>query len=129
MRPSVIERQPRLLPDPARASRRQAIPAWPIAIALALVALVPRSLGLADFFTIDEPYHWIARVRLFAEALRRSDWAATDVTGHPGVTTMWLGVLGRRLGQLAGVRDLGGAGAGAAYLATLRLPLAVVTGL
>ncbi len=42
---------------------------------------------------------------------------------------MWLGALGRRIGQLIGVRDLGGAGAGAAYLATLRMPLAVVNGL
>ena len=42
---------------------------------------------------------------------------------------MWLGALGRWLGRLAGVRDLGGSGAGAAYLATLRLPLAATNAL
>jgi 4-amino-4-deoxy-L-arabinose transferase-like glycosyltransferase len=121
---SALERQSRPVAEQARA-----LPAWAIAVALALLALLPRVVGLADFFTIDEPYHWISRVRLFAEALGRRDWAATDITGHPGVTTMWLGALGRWLGRLAGVRDLGGAGAGAAYLATLRLPLAVVNSL
>src|SRR5581483_10788455 len=101
--------------DPA-AKLRAGIPAWLAALIIGAIALVPRFLGLADFFTIDEPYHWIARVRLFAEALRLHDSAATDITGHPGVTTMWLGALGRWLGARMGVRDLGGVGAGAAYL-------------
>jgi len=38
-------------------------------------ALLPRVLGLADFFTIDEADHWILRVRLFSEALSRHNWA------------------------------------------------------
>jgi 4-amino-4-deoxy-L-arabinose transferase-like glycosyltransferase len=129
MRQQTIEHQLRPTNAPVRTRPRRGLGAWPAALALAVVALAPRCLGLADFFTIDESFHWISRVRLFAEALRAGDWAATDLTGHPGVTTMWLGALGRRLGQLAGVRDLGGAGAGAAYLATLRLPLAVANGL
>ncbi len=104
-------------------------PAWLAVLIIGAIAIVPRCLGLADFFTLDEPYHWIARVRLFAEALRAHDWAATDITGHPGVTTMWLGTIGRWLGARMGVRDLGGVGAGAVYLASLRLPLAVVNGL
>src|SRR5262245_10394769 len=94
-------------------------PAWLAALVIGAIALVPRCLGLADFFTIDEPYHWIARVRLFAEALSSHNWAATDITGHPGVTTMWLGALGRWLGVQIGVRDLGGVGGGASYLASL----------
>src|SRR5919205_344312 len=61
------------------------------------VALLPRALGLADFFTIDEADHWILRVRLFSEALGKHDWAGTNLTGHPGVMTMWFGGLGRRL--------------------------------
>ena len=48
-------------------------------------ALLPRVLGLADFFTIDEADHWILRVRLFSEALDRHNWAGTNLTGHPGV--------------------------------------------
>ena len=106
--------------------RSWSLPAWLPAAVVGIAALLPRCLGLADFFTIDEPYHWIGRVRLFAEAVRTGDWAATNLTGHPGVTTMWLGALGRWLGRLAGVQDHGLAGAGAAYLAALRLPLAVV---
>jgi hypothetical protein len=130
MQPPVVERQARQFIEPAQTtSPGRGPPTWLIALALAVLALLPRCLGLADFFTIDEPYHWIGRVRRFAEALGRGDWAATDLTGHPGVTTMWLGALGRWIGQLMGVRDLGGAGAGAAYLATLRLPLAVANGL
>jgi 4-amino-4-deoxy-L-arabinose transferase-like glycosyltransferase len=129
MYPSVIEREPALPTPPTLPARRSSPPAWLIALGLAVVALLPRCLGLADFYTIDEAYHWPMRVRLFAEALRQGDWAATDLTGHPGVTTMWLGALGRWLGRLAGVRDLGGSGAGAAYLATLRLPLAATNAL
>jgi 4-amino-4-deoxy-L-arabinose transferase-like glycosyltransferase len=129
MRASTTERETITRAAPALSAQRRTAPAWLIALGLAVVALLPRCVGLADFYTIDEAYHWPARVRLFAEALGRGDWAATDLTGHPGVTTMWLGALGRWLGQLAGVHDLGGSGAGAVYLAALRLPLAIVNGL
>jgi len=115
--------------EPTTQRLRSNPPAWLAALVIGAIAIVPRCLGLADFLTIDEPYHWIARVRLFAEALSAHNWAATDITGHPGVTTMWLGALGRWLGARMGVHDLGGVGAGAAYLASLRLPLAVVNGL
>src|SRR5258708_7825180 len=84
-------------------------------------ALLPRVLGLADFFTIDEADHWILRVRLFSEALGRHNWAGTNLTGHPGVTTMWLGSLGRRL---AIANHIAPSSDSAPYLAMLRLPLA-----
>jgi len=89
-------------------------------------ALLPRVLGLADFFTIDEADHWMLRVRLFSEALDLHNWADTNLTGHPGVMTMWLGGLGRRLAianQIAPSSD------SAPYLAMLRLPLAVTNSL
>jgi 4-amino-4-deoxy-L-arabinose transferase-like glycosyltransferase len=89
-------------------------------------ALLPRVLGLADFFTIDEADHWILRVRLFSEALDRHNWAGTNLTGHPGVMTMWLGSLGRRL---AIANSIAPSLDSAAYLAMLRLPLAVTNSL
>ncbi len=98
------------------------------AILLGVVALVPHSLGLADFYTIDEAYHWPYHVREFSEALRTHHWAATNRAGHPGVTTMWLGSLGRWLALRAGIHSPG-IGDGALYLSYLRLPVAVVNGL
>src|SRR5215217_6046399 len=89
-------------------------------------ALLPRVLGLADFFTIDEADHWILRVRLFSEALGQHNWAGTNLTGHPGVMTMWLGGLGRRL---AIANSIAPSSDSAAYLAMLRLPLAVTNSL
>jgi 4-amino-4-deoxy-L-arabinose transferase-like glycosyltransferase len=89
-------------------------------------ALLPRVLGLADFFTIDEADHWILRVRLFSEALDRHNWAGTNLTGHPGVMTMWLGGIGRRL---AIANSIAPSSDSAAYLAMLRLPLAVTSSL
>ncbi len=89
-------------------------------------ALLPRVLGLADFFTIDEADHWILRVRLFSEALGRQNWAGTNLTGHPGVMTMWLGSLGR---LLAIVNQITPSSDSAPYLAMLRLPLAVTNSL
>lgn len=97
-------------------------------LVLGIVALLPRTIGLADFYTIDEAAHWQRRVHLFTEALRQRDWAGTNLTGHPGVTTMWLGSLGRWLAGRAGVGEPGIAG-GALYLSYLRLPLAVVNSL
>lgn len=89
-------------------------------------ALLPRVLGLADFFTIDEADHWILRVRLFSEALGRHNWAGTNLTGHPGVMTMWLGGLGR---LLAITNHIAPSSDSADYLAMLRLPLAVTNSL
>jgi hypothetical protein len=107
----------------------RAAPAWLAALAIGLVALAPRATGLSDFFTIDESYHWIGRVERFSAALLTGDWAATNQTGHPGVTTMWLGALGHALATALGVENPGWAGGGAAYLALLRLPLAVANSL
>src|SRR5262245_21024738 len=65
-----------------------------ISAAIFLLALAPRALALGRFVTIDEAYHWFERARLFLAALRAGNWAATNLIGHPGVTTMWLGALG-----------------------------------
>ncbi|KAB8144360.1 glycosyl transferase [Chloroflexia bacterium SDU3-3] len=102
---------------------------WLWCALLLVAALLPRCWGLADYFTIDEGYHWIQRVRLFSEALADQKWSATYLTGHPGVTTTWLGSLGRALAAAWGVPDDRAAGATTAYLAMLRLPLAVLNGL
>src|SRR5258706_1975837 len=63
-------------------------------LAIFLLALAPRALWPGRFVTIDEAYHWFERARLFLHAVRAGDWAATNLIGHPGVTTMWLGALG-----------------------------------
>ncbi|HEY0601613.1 MAG TPA: glycosyltransferase family 39 protein [Herpetosiphonaceae bacterium] len=99
--------------------------AWLVALLLGLIAFVPRALNLADFYTIDEAYHWQLRVRLFAAALVDHNWAGTLLTGHPGVMTTWLGGIGRWLSLQAGVGEPGFSD-GARYLSYLRLPLVVV---
>jgi hypothetical protein len=65
-----------------------------LAAAIFLLALAPRALALGRFVTVDEAYHWFDRARQFLGAIRAGDWAATNLIGHPGVTTMWLGALG-----------------------------------
>jgi 4-amino-4-deoxy-L-arabinose transferase-like glycosyltransferase len=65
-----------------------------LAIALgALTAFAVRLVALGRYVTPDEPV-WVLRSIRFAEALAARNWAAVPVTGHPGVTTMWLGALG-----------------------------------
>jgi 4-amino-4-deoxy-L-arabinose transferase-like glycosyltransferase len=97
-----------------------------VTLLLLAAALLPRTLGLADFFTIDEADHWILRVRLFSQALGRHNWAGTNLTGHPGVMTMWLGSLGR---LLAIANHIAPSSDSADYLAMLRLPLAATNSL
>ncbi|HEX9439081.1 MAG TPA: hypothetical protein VF909_05340, partial [Roseiflexaceae bacterium] len=78
--------------------------AWSPALLMLLlgaVALLPRVLGLADFITTDEAYHWIARTERFSDAIAGGRWTATNLTGHPGVTLMWLGSLGLALERTA----------------------------
>lgn len=101
---------------------------WLPTLLILLVALLLRIAQLNDFYTTDEAYFWQGRVARFAAAVRMGDWAATNQTGHPGVTTMWLGSLGRLLAPPTQSYPPP-TSTGAAYLAALRLPLAVANGL
>lgn len=105
-----------------QAGRQGAALATPaLLLGLFVLALLPRSLMLADFLTTDEAYHWIRRSQGFAAAIRAGNWADTFQTGHPGVTLMWLGSLGLGLEQL-----FGGGGDTLSRLAWMRLPVAVL---
>ena len=112
-------------------TQRLALPAWVLAVLVTGIAFAFRSVNLADFFTSDESFHWIWRVQHFAGAVRQADWAGTNLTGHPGVTTLWLGMLGRLLALQQGIPMTGLADGSAhiAYLAALRLPIVVVNSL
>jgi 4-amino-4-deoxy-L-arabinose transferase-like glycosyltransferase len=95
------------------------------ALLIGAVALLPRALGLDDFITTDEAYHWVERSERFAQALAEGRWADTLLTGHPGVLTMWLGSLGLLLERLSGMAS-GAAPAEVTHLAWLRLPGALL---
>jgi 4-amino-4-deoxy-L-arabinose transferase-like glycosyltransferase len=87
------------VPREATAPRAIAMPrampqAWWAALLIFVTALVPRVWGLGGFVTVDEAMHWQQRVADFASAIGDGRFAATILTGHPGVTTMWLGTLG-----------------------------------
>ena len=64
-----------------------------VCLFLFVVALALRLPGLGSFLTPDENL-WATRTTRFLTALSAGDWAATSITGHPGVTTMWAGSLG-----------------------------------
>jgi hypothetical protein len=60
---------------------------------LALIGVAfaaPRLLGLGRFVTADEPT-WGKRAATFYLALSKGNYAATFLSPHPGVTTMWAG--------------------------------------
>ncbi len=63
-------------------------------VLLVVLAVLPRTLAPGTFLTIDEAYHWFERAQLFRQAVQTGDYAATNLIGHPGVTTMWLGAAG-----------------------------------
>jgi 4-amino-4-deoxy-L-arabinose transferase-like glycosyltransferase len=71
--------------------------AWLLGAAIFVLALLPRVWAPAVFVTVDEAYHWLERALRFRQALLAGDYAATNLVGHPGVTTMWLGALGLHL--------------------------------
>ncbi|NIO70896.1 MAG: phospholipid carrier-dependent glycosyltransferase [Anaerolineae bacterium] len=64
-----------------------------ISVALFLLALVPRVMGLDIFITPDERL-WIERSVQFLSAISIGDFAGTFQTSHPGVTTKWCGSAG-----------------------------------
>lgn len=105
--------------------------AWPtlaIAGVLAILALAPRAFGLADFLTTDEAYHWIVRTERFSAAIAEGRWADTILTGHPGVTTMWLGSVGLAL-ERGFASDHAASLSVVEHLAWLRLPGSVLQAL
>jgi len=108
-------------------SRSRSLP-WALLsyLALGLAALLPRVLDLGVFLTGDEANFWLRRSDVFMRALRSGDYAATAVSTHPGVTTMWLGSAGLllqdKLLDSGIVRD----GSFATFLALARLPTALV---
>ena len=66
---------------------------------LVTLAFLVRLAPLGRYVTPDEPM-WVQRSVQFADALAAGDWASVPVTGHPGVTTMWLGAAGVALQRL-----------------------------
>ncbi len=71
------------------------------AIAVFLLALLPRAFSLDIFLTIDE-VKWLTRSEQFLQALLRQDFSATYLSAHPGIINYWLilsGVLIRYLFQ------------------------------
>jgi hypothetical protein len=95
-------------------------------LAIGLAALLPRVLGLGTFLTGDEANFWLRRSETFWRALGTGDFAATAISTHPGVTTMWLGGLGLRLQDLLLGRGIVRDGSFATFLALVRLPTAIV---
>ena len=84
-----------------------------LAAVLLLAALVVRLAPLGRYVTPDEPA-WVYRSILFADAVAAGDWAAVPSTGHPGVTTMWLGAVS------VAVRHLSNPAASASHLDWIR---------
>ena len=63
-------------------------------LVLGLLTLLPRVIDLGGFVTGDESLFWMRRSQVFLDAISTGDYAATAISTHPGVTTMWLGALG-----------------------------------
>ncbi len=63
---------------------------------LFILAWLPRLAAIGRYITPDELI-WVFRSVSFWEALKAGDWPATMTSGHPGVTTTWLGALGIQL--------------------------------
>jgi 4-amino-4-deoxy-L-arabinose transferase-like glycosyltransferase len=95
------------------------------------LALLPRVFSLGRALTTDEAHHWVAyRSEAFLAAVSEGRFADTMITGHPGVTTMWLGSLGlliERVLQWAGF--LPTPPPFEIHLTLMRLPLACATAL
>ena len=106
-----------------------------ICLFLFVIALALRLAGLDSFLTPDETV-WAMGTTQFLAALSAHDWAATNISGHPGVTTLWAGSLGliakwlfaRSPGAanfLASASELAADPVRLDYLLWLRLPVAL----
>ncbi|HEX3245697.1 MAG TPA: glycosyltransferase family 39 protein, partial [Chloroflexota bacterium] len=64
-----------------------------LAVLVFATALTPRLAGRDTYVTLDED-NWLKRTAGFTFALRSGELRRTYQNGHPGVTTMWIGMLG-----------------------------------
>jgi hypothetical protein len=103
-----------------------------VALGTFIVALYPRWINTGGYLTTDEG-NWMGRTALFTRALVDGDPWGTYQSGHPGVMTMWLSLIGmgpeRALALVEYVRP-DGLEKAPNYLETLRLarrPFAVLT--
>ncbi len=76
-------------PTPLTVGRRRRVGL----VLMILLGLALRLAPMGRYVTPDEPA-WAYRSIHFADALVQRDWASMPNTGHPGVTTMWLGAAG-----------------------------------
>jgi 4-amino-4-deoxy-L-arabinose transferase-like glycosyltransferase len=107
------------------ASVRRVAPILPYVL-VALVALLPRVLDLGPFVTHDEAEFWIDRSEQFLLALQSGNYADTAISTHPGVTTMWLGMVGIFLRRAARAWGLVQEVPFPLLLALMQLPVALV---
>src|SRR5215212_7655836 len=94
-------------------------------IVVGLAALLPRVLDLGRWLSGDEASFWLHRSQVFLDAIRSGDYAATAITTHPGVTTMWLGSAGLVLNDALANWGLLHDFSFATFLAIVRLPTAL----
>lgn len=66
------------------------------ALSLFLIALLARIAAIGRYVTPDE-LNWVYRSLELRRALLSADWANTIQSGHPGVTTTWIGALSVQL--------------------------------
>src|SRR5688572_4555370 len=108
-----------------RTMTRPLLTAWVLLsyVFIGVVALVPRVLELGRFITDDEANFWLNRSDIFLKAMQSGDYAATAITTHPGVTTMWLGAAGIELRHALSNWGLLHSEAFPSILALMRLPV------
>ncbi len=66
------------------------------ALAILLAALLPRLAAIGRYVTPDE-LNWVYRSLGLRRALLAADWPQTLQSGHPGVTTTWIGAIAAQL--------------------------------
>jgi len=63
-------------------------------VLLVFVVSLAARLDKIDLYSTTDEAYWIQRSIRFGAALARGDLASTFRAGHPGVTVMWVGLLG-----------------------------------
>jgi 4-amino-4-deoxy-L-arabinose transferase-like glycosyltransferase len=96
-----------------------------LVLILFFATLLPRVLDLGSFVTHDEVEFWLDRSEIFMQALQTGDYGATAVSTHPGVTTMWLGMMGIMLRRALRTWQLVAEVPFPLLLALMRLPVAL----